>query len=294
MTCPNCNKEIAEDILACPECGAEIDATIEKKKDTKKEYSHYKVILTKPGSREGIIDFLSEITGQPVKEIQNNLENLPWVVDSRLPLNKAQELKVMLETKRAVVKVEGMDIWEEEDFEVSEEKTDEPDKRKRKLQWGLIAVLSLSFIGVFFYFLSRIDQSNQQTFLRNLNPSINIDQIEPSTDLQTSPNFPPVIIQQNKGIDYDLRDDGYNPYVREVIIRFDLHETTTVTVSLFDVNAIKIVVLLQANLDPESYRLRWRGTVAGNSSVKPGIYIVELIAPIGPSYHKIVWLPDNK
>lgn len=289
MKCHNCNKEIPDDILACSECGAEIDVNSEKEKDKKKDYSHYKVILTNPGHREGIIDFLSEITELPAKEIQNHLRNLPWVIESRLPLNKAQELKVMLETKRATVKLEGMDIWEEEENEPTNEKTNIPDKRK--LPWGLATLLFLLLISFIIYLLSRIDQSNQQKFLRNMNPSINIDQIEPSTDLLRSLNISPEEIQRNTGINYNLRDDGYNPYTREVIIRFDLHETTPVTVTLYDVHATIITVLLQANLDPDSYILRWIGSNSQNSSVNSGIYIIALIASSGPSYHKIVWLP---
>jgi len=290
MNCPKCKKEIPDDILACSECGAEIDVFSEK--DKKKDYTHYKIILTNPGPREGIVEILSEIKGLTVIEIQNHLQNLPWILESRLPLNKAQELKVMLETKRAVVKLEGMDIWEEEDSESAKDKTNRPDKRK--LQWGLATVLFFSLISFIIYLLSGIDLSNQQEFMSDMNPSINIDQIEPSKDLQISPNISSENIQRITGIDYNLRDDGYNPYDREVIIRFDLHETTQVTVTLYDVSSTKIAVLLQANLDPDTYRLRWLGSITQNSSVNSGIYIVELIASSGPSYHKIVWLPDNR
>ena len=99
MICPNCNKEIPDDILACSECGAEIDTDKNLDKDKIKEYTHYKVILISPGPRDEIIEFISEITNLPVNEIKKNLSNLPLIIESRIPLNKAQELKVLLETK---------------------------------------------------------------------------------------------------------------------------------------------------------------------------------------------------
>ncbi len=71
--------------------------------------------MIKPGPRESTVSLIAEITGLSEKQVKQNITNTPWTLVSRLPFDKAQEIKVLLETSRAVVRLEGMNIWDDED-----------------------------------------------------------------------------------------------------------------------------------------------------------------------------------
>ncbi len=153
MLCPQCNNEIIGNTAQCPDCGYALPVVDSSQKDdSKKIFTHYKILLLNPGPREGIFELLAEIAGMPVKQARQQATHTPWEVISRIPLNKAQEIKVLLETSRATVRLQGMDIWE--DHEESDEHEEQDNSgasrnkfKKKLLLWCSIILLLCTHHG---------------------------------------------------------------------------------------------------------------------------------------------------
>jgi len=295
MLCPNCKKEIPDDSILCPECDESLESTEKDKKKSGKGFTHYSVVLIDPGPREGVVNVLAEITGLSPDEVKRRIRELPWEIATRIPLNEAQEIKILMETNRAIVRLKGIDIWEEEtDIWKKVSPASLPVKSINKKQISIfIAVFAVFVIGLI-YLVTMLSGSRQDAFLNKLD----VDITEPKKEsISEKPEAATPSINVNLELpapQYNLRDEGATPYKREVAIRFDLPYESPVTLSIYDKSFSRIAVLLQGTLKPDSYRVRWQGITDVNTSVVPGVYIVELSTPTGNCYHKIVWLASGK
>jgi len=260
-----------------------------------KEFTHYSVVLIDSGPREGVVKVLAEITGLSPDKVKRQIRELPWEIATGIPLNEAQEIKILMETNRAVVRLKGVDIWEGETGILEKSRPAPlPVKSINKKQISIfIAVFAVFVIGLTYLvmvlsgsgkdaFLSKLDVDITESKKESIseNPEAAIQSINAKTELQTP--------------QYNLRDEGATPYKREVAIRFDLPYESPVTLSIYDKSFSCIAVLLQGTLKPDSYRVRWQGITDVNTSVVPGVYIVQLSTPTGNCYHKIVWLASGK
>ena len=307
MNCPGCYKEVPDNVEMCPHCGTPRTVRTDKSKDVKKEYTHYKIILIKPGPRESTISLIAEITGLSEKQVMQNITNTPWTLVSRLPFDKAQEIKVLLETSRAVVRLEGMDIWGDEDsgngFDESVQ-TDKHDqgRKKPKVTYLIVGIL-ISSIALLVYILVTLTPSDGQGLLGGLQ-SDDVSDIETANpmsieELESDEDIAEILEEINESIPdpveieltvIDLNDHGTNPYFAEIIIRFELTSKEWVKLDIYNREFNKITSLLSGTLEQNSYRITWNGSTDAASQVAPGVYIAVLSTAAKTYHHKIVWL----
>jgi hypothetical protein len=174
MLCPHCNNEIIGDTAQCPDCGTALPNVDSNKKDAvKKIFTHYKIVLLDPGPRERIFELLAEGAGISVKQARKHkASNTPWNVISRIPFEKAQEIKVLLETSRAIVRLKGMDIWEEEE-EVNEYQEKQkpgpyPKRFQKILLLSFFVMLFCALVTAIFFYSINYDPGSQKKLLGNI------------------------------------------------------------------------------------------------------------------------------
>lgn len=288
--CVKCGRVIPETSVVCPNCGEIPDSGGSSKKESKKDFTHYNVIVVDPGPRKEIAGFIEDITEHSPQSVENGLKNLPWAIATRLSLQQAQELKVLLETNGAAIRLEGMDPWEDMPETNKTEEKPPTFSSAKKLLWGVVSVLFLVLTIYLFSIIARIGESGEKRFLSNLDPSIDLDRKETSAPASFFQDLPYSLAGEPESNDYNLRDDGANPYKNELVIRFDVPEETPLTITLLDKSFAPLSILLKATLEPDTYRLRWLGSLANNTTAPSGIYIIKLETTVNTYYRKIVWM----
>ncbi len=260
MKCPGCYKEVPENVELCPHCGTPRAVNTGKPKEVKKEYTHYKIILIKPGAREGTVSLIAEITGLSEKQVKQNVINTPWTLVSRLPLDKAQEIKVLPETSRAVVRLEGMDIWDDEDsgdgFDGSVQLIKHDQGRKKPKVTYLIVGILIASIVFLVYIFTTITPGDRQELLGGLQSDVqDIEADNPMSmeELESDEDIAEIFEEFDENIlapeeveltVIDLSDHGTNPYIAAIIIRFELTSKEWVTLDIYNKEFNKITSLL--------------------------------------------------
>ncbi|KPK87993.1 hypothetical protein AMJ80_11575 [bacterium SM23_31] len=295
MFCPHCKKEIPDDSGFCPECNIEIETGTKGKKESKKVYTHYSVVLIDPGPQERIINVLAEITGLSPDKVKRRIREVPWEIATRIPLNKAQEIKILMETNKAVVRLKGIDIWEDETGVQKNVLTASlPVKLIKKKQFFIIISVFIIITAGIIYLAAVLTSPEEDKFLGKLDPGVVEPERKPASE-KTEESIPSINVNSSiPAPRYNLRDEGATPYKDEIAIRFDLPYESPVTLTVYDKSFSRIAVLLQGTLKPDSYRVRWHGVTDANIRVAPGVYIVQLSTLTGNYYHKIVWLARGK
>ncbi|MFC1477302.1 zinc ribbon domain-containing protein [candidate division KSB1 bacterium] len=293
MHCPHCLEPIEEDTTKCPDCGKDITPSEKVKKEGKKEFTHYRLILLNPGRTEETIETLAEITQLKPKKIKKILDDLPWTVKSRIPFSEAQELKILLNRTKAEVRIEGMDIWAESD----EEDQDDAKKDKRHKRNIRLFLASMGFVAaVLIYILLNLDKMGGQGLLQL--EETQVEQPEMRTGLrQRSGGETSSGSERGQSgqmavpkDDINLHDEGSSPFICEISIRFDLKEQQQIFMATYDTDLNPVAVLLDQSMVPESYRVKWNGMSDNNTLTAPGIYYVMVVTSSGIFSHKFVWL----
>ena len=202
-----------------------------------------------------------------------------------------------------------MDI--REDHEESDEHEEQDNsgasrnKFKKKLLLWCSIILSCALITAIIVYTINYEQGRRKGLLGNIQVDIpetfsekpdvsgesgsdkEIEEIssEPEADMPdiTEPGFSPVI----------WTDDGANPDMSSISIRFELVDQTQVAQVLYDQDLNRITTLFSGNFEPNEYRLMWNGLNDRSTYVNPGIYIIRLMTPTRSYFHKIVWLSDR-
>ncbi len=302
MICSNCSEEIPEGSSKCPNCGVSVRESSEEKKDARKVYTHFKVVMINPGPRASVIDDIMEVTKMPRKQVEGYLKELPWTIITRVPFPYAQETKILLERHKAIIKIVGMESWElDEEFEEEEEYKEESDSPTKKLskqqQYKRLFLLSLGIIGaVIVYLLFSIDAGQKQGLVKFQQMQISEPTIEGSgrTAGQGISDSDEIVgaVSQHSILPFPFWDEGPDPFKKDLSLRFELKEETNLTIAIYDMNMIPVTVLVEGTLPPENYRVHWNGMSISNENVPTGVYIVQISVRGINHFHKIIWLSD--
>ncbi|MFC1729099.1 hypothetical protein ACFL6I_02070 [candidate division KSB1 bacterium] len=295
MICPSCSAEIPDDTLACPECGELITESANdpaKREGERKEFTHYRIILLNPGPREDIVEILMEITGLSSKKVEQRLKDLPWTVASRIPFSEAQEIKILLETGKAIARIEGIDIWEEEHVEEVASGEGTPGKKNRLKQKIIVFAVFSLIVGGIIYVIANMDRlrsggivqfREQESSDFQLGRTGGREGRTPGTGIGSIP-------RQERQDPFLFREEGPNPFTRELSVRFKLNEKASVTITLYNKSMQQVTILLNGTLEPDSYRVRWNGASPDGTIVENGLYFARLTSGRSVSVIKLVWL----
>jgi len=299
MNCPHCSSEIPENATECPECGGAVGQTSEnQKKDERKVYTHYKIVLIQPGPRKDIVSVLKEITGLSTKQVEGYLKELPWTVASRIPFSEAQELKILLERNKALVRLSGMEQWEltsgEETAEEKTAATTRKPKKNLKRQLVIFAASMVLIIAAAAYLLIKLDESGSQGLVKF--NEMQLIEKEAGTGgkssgegsgtaagtTATAGTHDPNII--------NFRDEGPNPFSRQLAFRFELLRENDMAISVYNQSLESVTTLIKGKLPKDKFRVRWNGIDSEKGKVGPGMYFIRITSPGYDQFYKAVWL----
>jgi len=298
MICPHCHREIPDESTLCPECDESIEDINAGRQPQHGEITHYRIVLLNPGPRKNTVDILVEVTGLSGKQVEGYLKELPWIIVSHIPLKQAQEIKVLLETNKAVVRLEGVDIWTNETPEEEADGGAVPHRSRRHVrrQVLILSAFLLVIAAGAAFFVQKLDIFRKQDAEGFGGESGGISE-EPQQKRQ-APGMPGAAggaaaeAESRAAGDnpFHVRDEGPNPFKPELAVRFELTGETPITVTVYDKSMKPVTVLLEGNLSPEHYRLIWGGATDANTPVQPGLYFIRITTPARSCLHKIVWL----
>ncbi|MCP4724437.1 MAG: hypothetical protein GY863_05360 [bacterium] len=302
MICPNCTHEIPDSSQTCPICDKEIPPPESNEKDDRKHFSHYRVILKKPGPRKKIVGILSDATGLKEKEVLDRLTELPWIVLDRKPLNEAQEIKILLEMNKADVELKGIDIWAEEEVGIVKESSG-PKKKKRISKFKALVILAsvVIVLGGLIYLLTSITGGDQGNLLQKMGSGGQPEQR--TTQGQTASGGGgsgtaghgggPIVRQIEKLPEsFSLKFKGPNPFSKELLFALEAKQEIKVTIKIYDINYNQVTTLLNRTVSEGEYILRWRGNTSAEAEADRGLYFIETVTAEGRFISKIIWLTE--
>lgn len=293
MICPNCIEEIPENSKECPECGEALGENEEPEKaDKRKEFTHYKIVLQNAGTRACTINILSEITGLNEKKVLERIQKTPWTIVTGISLNEAQEIKILLETNKAIVRLEGVDLWEEEntarknieDSEISRKK-----KRFSKKQVVILLTVLIVFITGSVFLLSLMESFQGKGLVQFGDVKIKEPGLPPGSKNIESAGTAQSEKDEKKHTILQIRNEGVDSEIPEIAVRFIIEEETLITISIYDLSMSYIGTLLDGNLKADKYRLTWNGMADTEKRVSPGMYFLLFETSDIKHFHKIVW-----
>lgn len=113
IKCPECGKEISDKAPACIHCGYPMNLVNNDTVDEKK----YKIILINYGdSKLRIVHFLCQFYGINIGPAKQISENLPATIIDGVTIDKVNEIKSVLDTYNAIIKIEISDGKVSEDI----------------------------------------------------------------------------------------------------------------------------------------------------------------------------------
>lgn len=104
-------------------------------------------------------------------------------------------------------------------------------------------------------------------------------------------NIPLVAVEQVPGIVPDgfrLHDNYPNPFNPSTTIRFDVRQQSGVTIAVFNMLGQRIATLVDEQMAPGTYTVRWDGTTDAGAKVASGLYIYRMEAGSFVSAHKMI------
>ncbi len=301
MICISCNTEIPDDSKKCPECGISFTDDLEElpDKEEKKEYTHYRIILLKQGPRSKVISILNELTGLNEKTIKKNIESLPWTFKERIPLSEAQEMRMLLEMNKAEVRIEGIDIWQEDDISLTDSTPGNADKKSHKFRNIAAAAVTLALLISIIGYL--IDKSGKGAgILQNMGAGETQFSLKSRMDSEAGGELE-TEAQSEGDIHSTTRiskiDDQYiefsfngcNPYINTISFNLKVKLSCEIDLKIYDIELRPVTTLIHRMIEPDNYHIRWLGNTDYGEAL-PGVYIIEIISPQGTSFLKAVWL----
>lgn len=297
MKCPNCSEEIPDSSQQCPSCSADIEQPVaEKQKEEPVHYTHYRIVLLQPGPRSSIIGLVAEITGMKDKVVSRNIQVLPWTIASRISFSEAQELKILLERSKAVVKLQGMEReeLEQDSDEVRDRKIPAVKKGNRMQRLFLASIVLLIAAGT--YLVVNISTKEKQGLVKFGEMQYEVSgtaggKSDSEVIGEALPgNISPEDIRLDPNIAY-FRNEGSNPFVRNLAFRFKVINPSDISIIIYHFDGTYLTTLLKGNLQAQNYRVRWNGTDDLQQRVPAGLYFVKVISPGNARFYKAVWLP---
>ncbi|MFC1553571.1 hypothetical protein ACFL7D_02955 [candidate division KSB1 bacterium] len=289
-TCPFCNSPVDDSAKQCPECQFKFTSGEAEEKEEKKDFTHYQIILLDPGPRENTVEILSEISGLSEKKIRKNLSSLPWTVVTHIPLNKATEYKILLETNKAKIKLEGVDIWAEEKEEIVVKEKKEPryfltKRNLRILEFSIIMVLLAAVI----YILINVTGTGESGDIRIIEY-----QIDPSAAGKTGEGkYPGALLIPTEPAhteeNFNIRIFSFSPYNRSIKMNLEILKEVNIDLKVIDFSGGTIASLVKGNMESNNYMITWNGRKDDNTTARTGEYFLKLTAGSKTYFFRIVW-----